>query len=75
MRTIQASKFKATCLQLMDEIAASGERVIITKHGKPVSLLSPYSAKPDTLFGLHSGSVKIVGDLMEPIDLPWDAER
>lgn len=74
MRTIQASKFKATCLQLMDEIAASGERVIITKHGKPISLLSPYASKPETLFGLHSGSVKILGDLVEPLDEPWDAE-
>jgi antitoxin (DNA-binding transcriptional repressor) of toxin-antitoxin stability system len=74
VRTIQASKFKATCLQLMDEIAASGERVVITKHGKPISLLSPYSAKPETLFGLHSGSIKILGDLVEPIDEPWNAE-
>lgn len=74
MRTIQASKFKATCLQLMDEIASTGERVIITKHGKPVSLLSPYPTKPASLFGLHAGTVKILGDIVEPIDETWDAE-
>lgn len=74
MRTIQASKFKATCLQLMDEVAATGERVVITKHGKPISMLSPYPEKPASLFGLHEGLVKIRGDLVEPIDVAWDAE-
>lgn len=74
MRTIKASKFKATCLQLMDEVAATGERVVITKHGRPVSLLSPYPERPETLFGLHRGTVKIVGDIVEPLEEDWDAE-
>ena len=30
-RTIKASEFKATCLRLMDEVAASGEEIVITK--------------------------------------------
>lgn len=74
MRTIQASKFKATCLQLMDEIATTGERVVITKHGKPVSLLSPYPTRPSPLFGLHAGTVKIHGDIVESLEEAWDAE-
>ncbi len=41
MKTIKASEFKATCLQLMDEVAKTGESVVITKNGKPVSLLVP----------------------------------
>ena len=40
MRTIKASDFKAKCLQLMDEIAETGQEVVITKRGRPVSVMS-----------------------------------
>ena len=40
-RTIKASEFKAKCLKLMDEVAESGEEIIITKNGRPVSRLMP----------------------------------
>ena len=42
-RTIKASEFKAKCLKLMDEIAESGEEIVITKNGRPVS---PAAAVP-----------------------------
>ena len=58
MQTIKASEFKATCLQLMDIVQSSGEEIIITKNGKPVSRLVPYVKKADTLFGLHQKDVK-----------------
>ena len=41
-RTIKASEFKAKCLKLMDEVAASGEEIVITKNGKPVAKLTPW---------------------------------
>jgi prevent-host-death family protein len=36
---VSAAKFKATCLRLMDRVAATGEEIIITKHGAPVAKL------------------------------------
>jgi prevent-host-death family protein len=36
---LAAAKFKATCLELMDRVASTGEEVVITKHGKPVAKL------------------------------------
>jgi len=36
---IPAAKFKATCLELMDRVATTGETIVITKHGKPVAKL------------------------------------
>ena len=33
-RTIKASEFKAKCLRLMDEVAESGEEIVITKNGR-----------------------------------------
>ena len=50
-KTIKASEFKAKCLQLMDEVAETGEEIVITKHGRPVSRLAPYRERPKTLFG------------------------
>ena len=33
-RTIKASEFKAKCLKLMDEVAETGEEIVITKNGR-----------------------------------------
>ena len=34
MKTIKASEFKAKCLGIMNEIAKTGEEVVVTKNGK-----------------------------------------
>jgi len=75
MRTIKASEFKAKCLELMDEVTASGEQLVITKRGKPISLLAPYPDRSASLFGRHRDSLKIRGDIVAPIGETWDAER
>jgi prevent-host-death family protein len=75
MRTIKASEFKAKCLQLMDEVANTGESLIITKNGRPVAQLGPVVSRPKTLRGLHKGLVKIKGDIISPLDVEWEAQR
>ena len=74
-RTIKASEFKAKCLKLMDEVAGSGEEIIITKNGKPVAKLTPYRERPKTLFGIDRGRYEIIGDIDGALsDVEWDAE-
>ena len=73
-RTMKASEFKAKCLQLMDEVADSGGEVVITKNGKPVSRLVPYRERPKSFFGADRDRMKIVGDIISPIDVEWEAE-
>ncbi|MCE2488105.1 MAG: type II toxin-antitoxin system prevent-host-death family antitoxin, partial [Desulfurellaceae bacterium] len=73
-RTIKASEFKAKCLKLMDEVAASGKEVVITKNGRPVSRLVPYREKPKSLFGIDRGRIELLGDIIEPLDVEWEAE-
>ena len=46
IRTIKASEFKARCLKLMDEVAESGQEIVITKNGRPVSKLAPIRERP-----------------------------
>jgi prevent-host-death family protein len=67
MQTIQASEFKAKCLALMDDVAATGEVLIVTKNGKPIAELRPYSGgKADSPFGLHR-DLRVIGDIVAPI--------
>ena len=73
-RTMKASEFKAKCLQLMDEVADGGGEIVITKNGKPVSRLVPYRERPKSLFGVDRGRMKIVGDIISPIYVEWEAE-
>jgi prevent-host-death family protein len=71
--TISASQFKARCLGLMDQVAASGEVLVITKNGQPVAELHPCApVRRSSPFGLHLG-VELHGDLLAPIDSPWAA--
>ncbi len=58
-RTIKASEFKAKSLKPIDEVAESGLEVVITKHGRPVSRLTPYREKPKTTFGRGKGMIEI----------------
>ena len=40
-RTISAREFKDRCLALIDEVAETGEEMLITKDGKPLCRLLP----------------------------------
>lgn len=75
MQTIKASVFKAKCLHLMDLVNESGEEIVITKNGKPVSRLVPYRKQVDSLFGLHKEKVKSNDDLLEPVGEEWTVEQ
>ena len=73
-RTIKASEFKAKCLKLMDEVAENGEEIVITKNGKPVAKLTAFRERPKTLFGIDKGRLEILGDIISPIEVEWEAE-
>lgn len=38
---VQASEFKAKCLALLDEVARTGQTIVVTKHGRPVAKVAP----------------------------------
>lgn len=74
MQTIKASEFKAKCLHLMDEVSETGEEIVITKNGKPVSILKAYKKPPKTFFGRQRGEIISKDDLIDPVAVQWDAE-
>ena len=73
-RTIKASEFKAQCLRLMEEVAQSGEEIVITKRGRPVSRLVPCRDQPEKICGADRDIIRIYGDIVAPLDVEWEAE-
>ncbi|MFM7086549.1 MAG: type II toxin-antitoxin system Phd/YefM family antitoxin [Cyanobium sp.] len=72
-REISASQFKARCLGLMDQVARDGDVLVITKNGRPVAELPPCSSsRSASPFGLHPDT-ELLGDVVAPLDEPWDA--
>ena len=74
---IAAGKFKAECLALMDRVAEGGAEYVITKHGKPVAKLVAVSekSKPPAVFGCMKGTSRIIGDIVKPLDVAWEANE
>ncbi len=72
---IQAGKFKAKCLKLMDKVHRTKRKIIITKRNKPIAQLMPIEEESTKLFGKMKGTIRIVGDIIEPIDEVWDASN
>jgi prevent-host-death family protein len=71
---ISVTKFKATCLGVIDKVQNEKSRVTITRHGKPAAELIPVSSSPrGKLFGRSKKSTIILGDLLTTGE-PWDAE-
>lgn len=48
---MKASEFKARCLALLDEVAASHASIVITKHGKPVARVVPIGPQESNMIG------------------------
>ena len=72
--TIPAGEFKAKCLKLMDKVAKDGQPLVVTKHGKPVVQVVPIPQDVE-LFGSMRGSGVILGDIVSPLDVEWEAMK
>jgi prevent-host-death family protein len=73
VKEIPVGRFKAECLALLAEVAATGEELMVTKRGRPLARVVPVTQPPSLL-----GSVRyLVGDedLIRPIEDGWDAGR
>jgi prevent-host-death family protein len=69
-KVMPAAQFKAECLALLDRVAETGESLVVTKRGRPVAQVVPMEGKkPKSL----RGSVREIGDIVEPVDVVWKA--
>lgn len=69
------TRFKATCLGVIESVAKEKKRVVITRHGKPAAEVIPFDdvAGPP-LFGRAAENTKILGDIVSPLGEPWSAD-
>ena len=65
-KTIPAAQFRDQCLRLMDEVKATGETLIVTKHGRPVAAVAPVVGQPAASIIGWSDNIRIDDDLAEP---------
>lgn len=68
---ISASDFKATCLEVMDEVARTGVELIVTKHGRPWVRLSAVGKTCDSPWGFLAGSVVRHDDIVSSDEASW----
>jgi len=76
MQEIAISKFKATCLAVLERVRKTGEPVMVTRFGQPIARIEPPAqpAKRIKLGGM-AGTMKILGDIVGPISdiSDWEA--
>ena len=77
MEKMAISKFKATCLAVLERVKRTGRPVLITRFGEPVAEVVPPSPKhrPKEWIGSMVSTGKITGDIVSPAaeDSEWEA--
>jgi prevent-host-death family protein len=72
VRSIPAGEFKARCLALLDDVAETGQEVVVTKRGRAVARVLPPS--PRKIRSLR-GRVPREKDIVSPVGVARDAAR
>jgi antitoxin (DNA-binding transcriptional repressor) of toxin-antitoxin stability system len=78
MKEIAISKFKATCLAVLERVRKTRQPVVVTRFGQPIAQISPPEvAKRVPRLGGGAGSMEILGDIVSPIgdESDWEAAQ
>jgi prevent-host-death family protein len=72
--TIPVSEFKAKCLRLLEDVEAKGDRIVITKRGRPMAQVAPIISPKVRLRGTWEGLVEVKGDIVYFSDDSWESD-
>ncbi|HUN61280.1 MAG TPA: type II toxin-antitoxin system prevent-host-death family antitoxin [Candidatus Sulfotelmatobacter sp.] len=78
MEEIAISKFKATCLAVLERVRETGEPVVVTRFGQPIARIEPpVQPRKKIKLGGGVGTITILGDIVGPItDISdWEAAQ
>ena len=81
MKEIPISKFKATCLAVLEDVRRTRRPVRVTRFGKPVADVVPpkpelkNEPKKKSWMGYMEGTGEIVGDIVGPMGDAWGKRR
>ncbi len=70
MTSVNMHEAKTHLSQLVAKVEA-GEEVVISRAGKPVAKLTPLQPAKRPKFGFAKGTIKIVGDINDPLPDEW----
>lgn len=77
-KAIAAGAFKQTCLAVLDQVAATGGEVVVTKRGRPVARVVPVGTDAEreamVLARLRGRAKMLVNEarFLQPIGAAWD---
>ena len=68
METMAISKFKATCLAVLQRVKRTGRPVLVTRFGKPIAEIVPPSgrARGQAWIGSFQTRGRVLGDIVSP---------
>jgi len=76
-QTVTISRFKATCLRLLDDVNKTGKPLLVTRNGEPIALVSPPPPpkKTDRWIGSMRNQIEVRGDVIAPAsdEEEWEA--
>lgn len=72
MKSITLHEAKAKLSGLVAEVERSGERMVLTRYGKPVAQLTPVRGHKRTRTVAALSKVTVNGDLTEPTGDEWE---
>jgi antitoxin (DNA-binding transcriptional repressor) of toxin-antitoxin stability system len=68
MDDVAISKFKATCLAVLQQVLKTGRPIQVSRFGQPIAEIDPpASLRTPRRFGARIATGKIVGDIVGPI--------
>jgi prevent-host-death family protein len=75
---VPASELKNSLHEILERVRRTREEVVITRYGKPIARLAPVGPAPEAprqgFVGSMAGTVTTLGDIIEPIDVMWEAD-
>lgn len=79
METIAISKFKATCLGVLERVRKTRKPILVTRFGEPIAEIVPpaRTRKRGSWLGSMAGTIEITGDIVSPVssEKDWEALR
>ncbi|HEV1996050.1 MAG TPA: type II toxin-antitoxin system prevent-host-death family antitoxin [Candidatus Acidoferrum sp.] len=78
MEEIAISKFKATCLAVLERVRRTGEPIVVTRLGQPIAKITPPgNGERIPRLGGGRGTGVILGDIVGPIseESDWEAAQ
>jgi prevent-host-death family protein len=77
MEEMAISKFKATCLAVLERVRKTKKPILVTRFGEPIAEVVPPSVRPRPAnwLGSMAAGMEIVGDIVSPApdESDWEA--